>query len=59
MDVTLLDKADWKYEGSSAGAGGGGRTHTFGVIKPATRLRGCAAYVLPGIAIKGGKPVLG
>jgi hypothetical protein len=59
VDVAFLDKSDWKYEGSSAGAGGGGRTHTFGVKKPATRLEGCAAYVLPGIAIKGGKPVLG
>ncbi len=58
VDVVFLSKDDWKYEKSSAGAMGGGRTHTFGVKKPATKLRGSAVYSLPGIAIKNGKPVM-
>jgi hypothetical protein len=59
VDVVFLEKADWKYETSTAGAEGGGRTHTFGVARPAARLRGCAAYELPGIVLRGGKPILG
>ena len=57
VDVVFLADADWKYEGSTAGAGGGGRTHTFGVRRPATKLRDCAAYKYPGVRLKGGKPV--
>ena len=37
--------------------GGGGRTHTFGVKKPATRFRGCSVYRRHGIRIRAGKPV--
>ena len=58
VDVVFLDKADWKYEGSSASQAGGGRTHTFGLKNPATKLRNAAVYSLKGVAIKGGKPVL-
>lgn len=58
VDVVFLTAADWKYEGSKAQAGRGGRTHTFGVSNPATKLAGAAAYTIPGIAIKNGKPVL-
>jgi len=58
VDVAFLQKGDWKYEGSRAGPGGGGRTHTFGLREPAERLRGAAVYRLPGIVVKGGKPVL-
>lgn len=58
VDVVFLNKDDWKYEGSTAGAGGGGRTHTFGVKLPKTKLKNAAAYVLPGLALKSGKPVL-
>lgn len=58
VDVVFLTKENWKYEGSTAGQGGGGRTHTFGVQNPAATLKGCAAYTLPGIKIKGSKPVL-
>lgn len=57
VDVVYLTKTDWKYEGSSADMSGGGRTHTFGVRKPATRLRDCAVYKRPDIVIRGGKPV--
>lgn len=55
VDVVFLKKSDWKYEKSSAG---GGRTHTFGVKLPATKLKDAAAYTLPGIALRGGKPVI-
>lgn len=58
VDVVFLEKSDWKYEKSKAGETGGGRTHTFGVKKPATKLAGCAAYELPGIVIKDSKPIL-
>lgn len=58
VDVVLLRKEDWKYEGSSASSKGGGRTHTFGLYRPADRLRDAAAFVLRGVALRGGKPVL-
>ena len=58
VDVVFLNKDDWKYEKSSAGAAGGGRTHTFGVKLPATKLRHAAAYTLSGIALKNGRPIL-
>lgn len=57
VDVVFLDESDWKYEGSGAGAGKGGRTHTFGVRRPASKLRDCAAYQYPGVRLRGGKPV--
>jgi hypothetical protein len=59
VDVAFLTETDWKYEGSGAAEGKGGRTHTFGIRNPASRLRGAAAYSLPGIVLKSGKPVLG
>jgi hypothetical protein len=58
VDVVYLTANDWKYEGSKAAEGMGGRTHTFGVKNPAKRLENAAAYVLPGIALKKGKPFL-
>lgn len=58
VDVVFLEADDWKYEGSKAGQGKGGRTHTFGVSNPAKKLAEAAAYNLPGIVIKNGKPVL-
>ena len=57
VDVVFLNRDDWKYEGSGAGVSGGGRTHTFGVRRPATKLRDCAVYRHPGIRLRGGKPV--
>jgi len=58
VDVVFVRKEDWKYEGSTAGSGGGGRTHTFGLRSPAALLRGAAAYSAPGIILKGGVPIL-
>lgn len=58
VDVAFLTSENWKYEGSKAAEGQGGRTHTFGVKKPATVLKECAAYSIPGIVIKNGKPIL-
>jgi hypothetical protein len=57
VDFVFLEKADWKYEKSSAGEGAGGRTHTFGVKNPATKLKGKAAYVRQDVQIIDGKPV--
>lgn len=57
VDVVFLEKADWTYEGSRAGAAGGGRTHTFGVKKPAKKLLGKAVYKRNDIVLRGGKPV--
>jgi hypothetical protein len=58
VDVVFLTAENWKYEGSGAMEGKGGRTHTFGVKNAAKTLVGCAAYSFPGIVIKNGKPVL-
>jgi len=58
VDVVFLTAESWKYEGSGAMEGKGGRTHTFGVKNAAKMLAGCAAYTLPGVVIKGGKPIL-
>ncbi|MGQ0665272.1 MAG: hypothetical protein ACT4P2_17185 [Pseudomonadota bacterium] len=57
VDVVFLDKSDWKYEGSRAGAAGGGRTHTFGVIRARDKLRGKAVYRRSDGIIRDGKPV--
>ena len=56
IDLAFLLKEDWKYEGSAAGPGGGGRTHTFGLYRPATRLKGQAVYSRTDVALRGGKP---
>lgn len=58
VDVAFLREEDWKYEGSSAGEGRGGRTHTFGVKNPAKRLAGAIVYQAPGIVVRRGRPVL-
>lgn len=57
VDVVFLTKKDWKYEGSGAGSRGGGRTHTFGVRKPASKLRNCAVFQHPKIELLAGKPI--
>ncbi|HLG13254.1 MAG TPA: hypothetical protein VJH03_01855 [Blastocatellia bacterium] len=57
VDVLFLEKEDWKYEKSSAGESGGGRTHTFGVKNAASKLAGRAVYARKDVQIKDGKPV--
>lgn len=58
VHVAFLSETNWKYEPSSAGAHGGGRTHTFGVKKPATVFADKAAYDRLDVTLRGGKPVL-
>lgn len=58
VDVAFLREEHWKYEGSRAGEGRGGRTHTFGVKNPAERLADSIVYQAPGIVLRGGRPVL-
>ncbi|MCG3132370.1 MAG: hypothetical protein FLDDKLPJ_03209 [Phycisphaerae bacterium] len=57
VDVVFLMKSDWKYEKSSAGDAGGGRTHTFGVKQAADKLKGKAVYRRKDVIIRGGKPI--
>jgi hypothetical protein len=57
VDIVFLEKSDWKYEGSTASAAGGGRTHTFGVKEPAKKLQGKAVYKRSNIVLIGNKPV--
>ena len=57
VDVVFLTKEDWKYEASSAGTGGGGRTHTFGLRAAATKLKNAAVYQRKDVKIIGGKAV--
>ena len=52
-----MNKADWKYERSTAGEGGGGRTHTFGVKEAARKLAGAAVYRRSDVILRGGKPI--
>ena len=56
VDVVFLRKDDWKYEGSKAGASGGGRTHTFGLRTAAKRLAGTHVYKRGDVKLTGGKP---
>ena len=58
VDIAFIHKEDWKYEGSKAGSSGGGRTHTFGLRRPAERLRDAAVFALPSVVLRNGKPVL-
>jgi hypothetical protein len=57
VDVVFLTKEDWKYEASTAGTGGGGRTHTFGLRGAATKLKNAAVYQRKDVKITGGKAV--
>lgn len=56
VDVVYLNKTDWKYKGSKAGTGGGGRTHTFGVKEASKKLKGAIVFQHPNIKLVGGKP---
>jgi len=56
VDVAFLEKRDWEYQGSKAGPGGGGRTHTFGLKHPAAKMRDMAVYRRSDVRLAGGKP---
>lgn len=58
VNCIFLTKKNWVYQGSGAGVGKGGRTHTFGVSDPKETLAGSAVYELPGISLRNGKPFL-
>jgi hypothetical protein len=58
VDIPFLTKDDWKYEGSKAAEGRGGRTHTFGVKNPAKRFKDSIVYQSPRVVISQGGPVL-
>jgi len=58
VDVKFLTKDDWKYEGSTAGVLGGGRTHTFGVKCPRSTFKGSSVYQCPRVVVKHGVPTL-
>jgi hypothetical protein len=58
VDIVFLREENWKYEGSKAAEGRGGRTHTFGIKLPAKLLRNCIVYQNPRAAIRQGGPVL-
>lgn len=58
VDVAFLNEDDWKYEGSKAGEGKGGRTHTFGIKKPADRFVNAIVYHHPDIVLRQSRPTL-
>ncbi len=58
VDVAFLQQQDWKYEGSKAEEGRGGRTHTFGVKHPADRFRDSIIYSHPRIVLRQSRPAL-
>ena len=58
VDVKFLEESDWKYRGSSAGEGRGGRTHTFDVINPAAAFHAGWVYRRRGIVVRGGRFVV-
>jgi|GEM_PF-372453 hypothetical protein len=57
VDIVFLEKNDWKYEGSTAGIAGGGRTHTFGLHNPAKKLKDKAVFRRRDVGILDGKIV--
>jgi hypothetical protein len=57
VDCAYLRKADWRYQGSTAGSSGGGRTHTFGLTSP-KRVLGAPPYANPQVRLSSGKPVM-
>ena len=58
VDIAFLKTDDWKYEGSKAREGRGGRTHTFGVKHPAKQFAGAIVYQHPRSVLRRGRPVL-
>lgn len=58
VDIPFLRKEQWKYEGSRAEEGRGGRTHTFGVKNPAVVVGEAVVYQAPEVRLYRGKPSL-
>lgn len=58
VDLPFLRKDNWKYEGSTAAEGTGGRTHTFGVKSPSALIRKAIVYQAPQIVLSQGRPSL-
>jgi hypothetical protein len=58
VDIPFLRKEHWKYEGSKASEGHGGRTHTFGVKNPAVVIGDAVVYQAPEVRLARGKPSL-
>lgn len=58
VDVAFLKQEDWKYEGSKAAEGRGGRTHTFGVRLPAARFASAIVFQHPRIILRQSRPTL-
>jgi len=58
VDLPFLRKQDWKYEGSGAKEGAGGRTHTFGIRNPAAVIRKAIVYQCPRIQLSRSRPIL-
>jgi hypothetical protein len=58
VDLPFVTKADWKYEGSGAAEGRGGRTHTFGIRKPRVLVAKAIVYQCPAVVLAKGKPTL-
>ncbi len=58
VDVAFLRREDWKYEGSKAREGRGGRTHTFGIKNPAEKFARAILYHHPRVVLRQSKPTL-
>ena len=58
VDLPFLQATDWKYEGSKAKEGLGGRTHTFGIQNPKTVISKAIIYQAPDVSLSRGKPTL-
>lgn len=58
VDIPFLRKEHWKYEGSRAAEGHGGRTHTFGVKNPAIVIGNAVIYQAPEVRLYRGRPSL-
>lgn len=53
VDCAYLRKTDWRYQGSKAGASGGGRTHTFN-LRSAKKALGTPAFTNPKVNLSRG-----
>lgn len=58
VDIPFLQQGQWKYEGSKAAEGLGGRTHTFGIKNPAVVIGKAIVYQAPEVRLSRGKPCI-